>query len=266
MAAGRPVVASAVDGVREALGDTGVVVEPGDLRGLSAAVSSLLADPAAAIAAGLAARQRVTVVGDLRQSVKAWDGLLVGLLTETADPGNGADPARPLMITPVTGVARALAGGALASADIAVVDGHRSADAARASALSALGVPVWWRGDGRSTPPALGAPVLDASATSEEMAEAARRPGAAPGRPRPGGGPLVSIVVTVLNEGPALERLVRELLDQLTPGDELVIVDGGSTDGSVDGLAAAEALRVHVVAGAGISAGRNHGIAAPNTT
>jgi glycosyltransferase involved in cell wall biosynthesis len=73
-------------------------------------------------------------------------------------------------------------------------------------------------------------------------------------------GPAVSVVVTVLDEGDALGRLVGEVLPQLSEGDELVLVDGGSTDGSVAALPAHPALRVEVVPGAGISAGRNHGI------
>lgn len=72
--------------------------------------------------------------------------------------------------------------------------------------------------------------------------------------------PAVSVVVTVLNEGGALGRLVDDLLPQLRPGDELVIVDGGSTDGSIEALPQHSAVRVEVVPGAGISAGRNHGI------
>jgi glycosyltransferase involved in cell wall biosynthesis len=79
------------------------------------------------------------------------------------------------------------------------------------------------------------------------------------------GGPALtglrmSVVVTVLNEGPALARLVDALLPQLRNGDEIVIVDGGSTDGSVTALPEHPAVRVEVVPGAGISAGRNNGV------
>jgi glycosyltransferase involved in cell wall biosynthesis len=87
------------------------------------------------------------------------------------------------------------------------------------------------------------------------MARDEELPGATSAR-----GPAVSVVVTVLNEGDALGRLVGEVLPQLSAGDELVLVDGGSTDGSVAALPASPALRVEVVPGAGISAGRNHGI------
>ena len=70
----------------------------------------------------------------------------------------------------------------------------------------------------------------------------------------------VSVVVTVLDEGPALVDLVTILLAQLDGDDELIIVDGGSTDGSLDALTPDDRLRVITRPGAGISAGRNHGI------
>lgn len=265
MAAGRPVVASAVDGVREALGDTGIVVRPGDVGDLSVAIASLLSDPDAAVAAGLAARQRVTVMGDIRQTLKAWDELLLG--GSTPAPG----PVRSLAMVPVTGVVRAIVGGALPATDVAVVRGGGPGDAVRASVLSALGVPVWWQGRGRLRPLAPGAPVLGPSvpgapATGGRLAEVARRPGAAlpVSGDRVGSAadpvPPVSLVVTVLNEGPGLAALVNDLLGQLDTGDELIVVDGGSTDGSVRALVPAAALRVHELGGAGISAGRNHGI------
>lgn len=261
MAAGRPVVASAVDGVREALGDTGHVVEPDDVAGLSRAISYLLTDRPVAVGAGLAARQRVTEVGDLRQCLKTWDELLLALLTEHPHPAPG------LRVNTVSGLRRTVASGALAATDVAVVGGHERGDSVRAAALSALGVPVWWQGEDRSAPPALGAPVAGASATPDRLAELARRPGTAVGH---GGhhttgsetpdGPSVSVVVTVLDEGPALAPLVNALLGQLAGDDELVVVDGGSVDGSIEALSPAEALRVRVLPGAGISAGRNHGI------
>jgi glycosyltransferase involved in cell wall biosynthesis len=97
--------------------------------------------------------------------------------------------------------------------------------------------------------------VVTGAVDGEQLARAARRPGA-----DTTGGPRVSVIVTVLNEGPALGRLVDDLLPQLSDGDELVLVDGGSTDGSVEALGTHPALQIEVVPGAGISAGRNHGI------
>lgn len=251
MAAGRPVVASGVGGVRAAFGDTGIVVEPGDVPGMAEAIIGLLTDLACAQAAGRAARERVVAVGDLRGCLKKWDDLLTSLA------GASANAVPALRVVPVDGLVRSLASGALQNADVASVAGHGLADAVRGAALSALGLPVWWQNAQRPAPPALGAPVVTGPAGCDELARAARRPGAgAAARP------LVSVVVTVLNEGTSLVRLVEALLPQLGKGDELVIVDGGSTDGSIAALAPAPALRIHVVPGAGISAGRNYGVQA----
>jgi glycosyltransferase involved in cell wall biosynthesis len=79
MAAGRPVVAFAVDGVRDALGDTGVVLELDDVAGMTRALVDLLGDPALASAAGRTARRRVEVVGDLRTGLARWDAVLTRL-------------------------------------------------------------------------------------------------------------------------------------------------------------------------------------------
>jgi glycosyltransferase involved in cell wall biosynthesis len=244
MAMGRPVVAFAVDGVRASFGDTGVVLDHGDVDGFATALTGLLTDPAAADAAGEAARARAVEVADLRATMKAWDEVLASV-TGTSRPH------RDLQVTPVRSLPRTLLGGGLRGIDVATVeDGSRL----RAAALSAVGVPVWWRGD-TASPPALGAPVLSGDQDDEALARAARRPGAATTD-----GPAVSVVVTVLNEGPELARLVDEVLPQLTGDDELVLVDGGSTDGSVEALPSHSNLRVEVVRGAGISAGRNIGV------
>lgn len=42
----------------------------------------------------------------------------------------------------------------------------------------------------------------------------------------------VSVVVTVLNEEKSIERLLRGLLAQTRPADEIIVVDGGSSDGT----------------------------------
>ena len=77
----------------------------------------------------------------------------------------------------------------------------------------------------------------------------------------------VSVIATVLNEGPAIERLLASLAAQSRPPDEVVIVDGGSTDETFSILKAWAAagklpLRVLRKPGANISAGRNAAIAA----
>ena len=46
--------------------------------------------------------------------------------------------------------------------------------------------------------------------------------------------PAISIVIPVLNEAVAIERVCRSLADILSPLDEIIVVDGGSTDGTQD--------------------------------
>ena len=75
----------------------------------------------------------------------------------------------------------------------------------------------------------------------------------------------VSVIATVKNEAQAVHRLLESLAAQTRPPDEVVIVDGGSTDGTVEVLeeyAAGGALPLRVFArpGANISQGRNAAI------
>lgn len=72
----------------------------------------------------------------------------------------------------------------------------------------------------------------------------------------------VSVICTVLNEGQSINRLLDSLAAQTHAPDEIIVVDGGSTDETVAYLQqAAEArrlpLRVIVEPGANISRGRN---------
>lgn len=81
----------------------------------------------------------------------------------------------------------------------------------------------------------------------------------------------VSVIATVFNEIGSIDALLDSLAAQTRPPDEIVVVDGGSTDGTAERLAARRAagagdggprLTVLVRPGAGISAGRNAAIAA----
>lgn len=77
----------------------------------------------------------------------------------------------------------------------------------------------------------------------------------------------VSVICTVKNEAANLPRLLDSLLAQTRPPDEVVVVDGGSTDGTLAVLRgyAARApwpLRVIDAPGANIAAGRNIAIRA----
>lgn len=74
----------------------------------------------------------------------------------------------------------------------------------------------------------------------------------------------VSLVATVLNEGASIADLIQAIESQTREPDEIVIVDGGSKDGTPQALAvwASRNPRVVVrsVPGANISAGRNAAI------
>jgi glycosyltransferase involved in cell wall biosynthesis len=72
----------------------------------------------------------------------------------------------------------------------------------------------------------------------------------------------VSIVITVLNEADSLLYLLDSLVAQTRPPDEVVVCDGGSTDGTLALLAAESRLPLHVIGrpGTNISQGRNAAI------
>jgi glycosyltransferase involved in cell wall biosynthesis len=74
----------------------------------------------------------------------------------------------------------------------------------------------------------------------------------------------VSVIVTVLNEAKSLSRLLDSLAAQTRQPDEVVICDGGSTDGTLSVLDAENRfpLRVLQRPGANISQGRNAAIRA----
>lgn len=279
MACARPVVAFDVDGCTELLGEAGRTVPPGDVDGLARELVALLCDPERATAIGRAGRVRAEVVADVGTTITRWEALLTETVRgarSTDAPWSAGDELRTL---PATSLLVQLAGRAFVDVDLVDVGGRRRLDRARAVVLSSLGIPVRWLAPG-SPPPAPGAPVLPATATAARIAEAVNRAGtplapaepddahgpSAPGDPSDGSrsrapqGPPVSVVITTLDEGGATAVVVRALLAQLRPDDELVLVDGGSSDGSIEALAPDPRLRVVVEPGAGISAGRNIGV------
>ncbi len=76
---------------------------------------------------------------------------------------------------------------------------------------------------------------------------------------------IVSLIFTVKNEAASLPRLLDSIAAQTRTPDEIVVVDGGSTDATLDILRAASArmpLRIEVAPGANISRGRNLAIRA----
>jgi glycosyltransferase involved in cell wall biosynthesis len=77
--------------------------------------------------------------------------------------------------------------------------------------------------------------------------------------------PLVSVVVPVYDREHCVVDAVRSVLEQTHPAIECIVVDDGSSDGSVAALRRAFAddgrVRVFTRDHAGVSAARNHGIA-----
>jgi len=79
----------------------------------------------------------------------------------------------------------------------------------------------------------------------------------------------VSVIITVLNEADSVTALLDSLLAQTRAPDEIVVVDGGSSDGTVEilnGYAARAAVPVRVLVrpGSNISQGRNIAIEQAN--
>jgi len=75
----------------------------------------------------------------------------------------------------------------------------------------------------------------------------------------------VSVIATVKNESGAVARLLESLCSQTRQPDEVIIVDGGSTDNTLEELRAWESrlpLRILVEPGCNISRGRNIAIRA----
>ncbi|MFN2595267.1 MAG: glycosyltransferase [Actinomycetota bacterium] len=73
----------------------------------------------------------------------------------------------------------------------------------------------------------------------------------------------ISVIVPVLNEEKSIASLLDALTDQLLAGDEVVVVDGGSTDGTATIAAQkGDPVRVLSAPGTNISQARNAGVLA----
>ena len=87
MAQGRPVVATAVGGVRDTLNGCGLMAPPRDPHGVAAAVVTLLRNPTFAQQLGTRSHQRVADRYPLSTCVAAYRELLAELLDGTIVPG-----------------------------------------------------------------------------------------------------------------------------------------------------------------------------------
>ncbi|GIU99269.1 MAG: hypothetical protein KatS3mg014_0885 [Actinomycetota bacterium] len=88
------------------------------------------------------------------------------------------------------------------------------------------------------------------------------RPPHAPGLPGGARAVKVSLVTTVLDARERIEGFLASLAAQTRAPDEVIVVDGGSTDGTLEVLRRAEGIRLIVEPGASIARGRNVAIAA----
>ncbi|MFI1868866.1 GT4 family glycosyltransferase PelF [Streptomyces jumonjinensis] len=99
MSCGRATVSTDVGGVREAVGDTGLVVPPRDPAAMAAAATDLLGDPGRRRSMGTAARLRVIEQFTLRQTVDTFRAIYLDLsaggrgLPSGIPVGTGAPPA-----------------------------------------------------------------------------------------------------------------------------------------------------------------------------
>ncbi|PRH77853.1 glycosyl transferase [Streptomyces solincola] len=112
MSCGRATVSTDVGGVREAVGETGLVVPPRDPRAMAEAALTLLADPARRAAMGEAARLRVIEQFTLRQTVDTFRAIYHELAAGRpahSVPGSVPDTAVPAAVAAGTG-ARSVAG------------------------------------------------------------------------------------------------------------------------------------------------------------
>lgn len=108
MSCGRATVSTDVGGVREAVGDTGLVVPPRDPEAMAAAALELLGDPARRRSMGEAARLRVIEQFTLRQTIDTFRAIYHEL--PALDRRSGTTPASLRTLIPVGTGTGSLAG------------------------------------------------------------------------------------------------------------------------------------------------------------
>src|SRR5690348_13383884 len=76
---------------------------------------------------------------------------------------------------------------------------------------------------------------------------------------------MISVIITVFNEAASIDNLLASIAKQTRQPDEIVIVDGGSTDGTPERILAWQdrlPIRFFSQPGCNISQGRNRAISA----
>lgn len=215
------------------------------------------------LAAELGVADRVRFCGAVAQAGRhlgAFDAVLVATPPPTGGAGFGGEgygivvmeallAGVPVVCDPSVPAA------ALAPAAVESLAAHTPDDVAaalcavpsRATAAAATAVVLWERLPTAATQADRLAGVLAATAARSGAGNTDRVP--------------VSVITTVLNEAAGIEALIGTVLAQAGPDDELVVVDGGSTDGTtakVAAIADADARVTLIVApGVNIAAGRN---------
>ena len=79
---------------------------------------------------------------------------------------------------------------------------------------------------------------------------------------------IVSVIIPTYNRRPVIRRALESVLDQSMEQFELIVVDDGSADGTIDLLGGIDDPRLHVLVqdNAGVCAARNAGIAASSAS
>lgn len=78
----------------------------------------------------------------------------------------------------------------------------------------------------------------------------------------PAGSPSLAVVVPVRDAAPYIAAALTSVLSQVPAGTDVVVVDGGSADGSAAIAAGFPGVRVMPQAGSGLAAARNQGLRA----
>lgn len=221
-----------------------------------------------ALAAELGVAHRVRFLGevpDFASLARAFDAVLVLTKPTATMPwhreafGMAAFEALtagvPVVVTPPLG----------AMAQQAGIEVRPGVPGDVAAALGSLEEPAARIGRGRAGE-RLAAAYPDAAGAADNLvdflADLAHRPGVAVDAATP----PISVVTTMLNDEASAKDLMSALVPQLGPRDELIVVDGGSSDGTAEVVRAFAAfdirVRLIIEPGAGISQGRNTGIRA----